>query len=245
MSQLKRNAPWVCQVDGERAKMNVRRIQLEDRDKEDGQKRIQMHFWIQDDDGWKYQQGILPWDCGASPVVVSLLEFLPEEDYMDEVDCGLSRSSRKRLRKELNKLVVSELYSQPRVAKQAAEEGMVSGSSYDLLTGFDLSTKQDRLRCWRRLQQESPDLLVICPPCGPFSPLQNLNYSKMNVSKAMAIVGEGLEHLEFAMDVYQWQVLRGKIALFEHPAPSKAWDEECVAEGFATTWRGEGQGRSM
>ena len=228
MSQLKKIAPWVCQVDEKRAYETVRSLQLEDRDQAKEKQRIQMHFWIQDEDTWKFHQGILPGDWGASPVVVALLEDLPEEDYLDEVDCGLSRGCRKRLRRELNKLVVSEAYSQPRVAKQAVEEGMKAGTSFDLLTGFDFSTRRDRQRCWHRLKKESPDLLILCPPCGPFSPLQNLNYSRMDVSRAMAIVGEGVEHLEFAMELYQWQVLRGKIALFEHPAPSRAWEEECV-----------------
>ena len=69
---------------------------------------------------------------------------------------------------------------------------------------------------------------MICPPCGPFSWLQNLNYDKMEVSKAMAMLGDGLQHLEFSMKVYEWQVRRGRKAIFEHPARSKAWDEECV-----------------
>ena len=30
------------------------------------------------------------------------------------------------------------------------------------------------------------------------------------------------------MKVYEWQVRRGKIAIFEHPDRSKAWEEECV-----------------
>ena len=232
MSQLKKNAPWVCQVEGKRAQETVRRLQLEDRDQANELQRIQEHFWIQVEDTWQFHNGILPSDCNASHVVVSLLERLPDEDFMDEVDCVLNRGCRKRLRRELNKLVVSEVYSQPRVAQQAAVEGMKAGTSFDLLTGFDFCTRRDRLRCWRQLKKENPDLLIVCPPCGPFSPLQNLNYSRMEVSKAMAIVGEGLQHLGFAMELYQWQVLRGKIALFEHPAPSKAWEEECVKKAL-------------
>ena len=50
----------------------------------------------------------------------------------------------------------------------------------------------------------------------------------MDINKAMAIVNEGVNHLEFAMEVFLWQHLRGKGALFEHPAPSKAWEEVCV-----------------
>ena len=228
MSQLKKDAPWVYQVDGIKGKNLVRRLQLEDKEKPTEAKRIQTYFWVQDDDAWTFHQGILPWDCGDGPIAVSLLEELPEEDFMDEVDCGLSKGCRKRLRKEINKLVVSEVFSQPRVAEEAKKQGLVQGTSFDLLTGYDLSRREDRMRCWKKLEKENPDLVVVCPPCGPFSPLQNFNYARMDIKKAMAIVGNGLHLLEFAMDVFQWQHLRGKVALFEHPAPSRAWEEECV-----------------
>ena len=42
------------------------------------------------------------------------------------------------------------------------------------------------------------------------------------------MLGDGLEHLEFSMQVYEWQVRRGRKAAFEHPARSRAWNENCV-----------------
>ncbi|CAJ1367388.1 unnamed protein product [Effrenium voratum] len=39
---------------------------------------------------------------------------------------------------------------------------------------------------------------------------------------------EAVEHLEFSMKIYEWQVRRKKRAIFEHPATSMAWKEECV-----------------
>lgn len=50
----------------------------------------------------------------------------------------------------------------------------------------------------------------------------------MEKEKAMLVLGEGVSHLEFAMKMFEWQVRRGGVALFEHPAGSKAWQEECV-----------------
>ena len=84
------------------------------------------------------------------------------------------------------------------------------------------------MRCWKALQDEDPDLLILCPPCGPFSLLQNLNYTKMDLERGMVILGEGVSHLEFAMKIFEWQVRRGKVALFEHPSTSRAWSEESV-----------------
>ena len=49
----------------------------------------------------------------------------------------LSRSSRRRFEKALNKVIVSELYSQPRVAKKAEEMGLTAGSSFDLKNGYE------------------------------------------------------------------------------------------------------------
>eukprot|EP00435_Cladocopium_sp_Y103_P006319 s22_g2.t1 len=49
----------------------------------------------------------------------------------------------------------------------------------------------------------------------------------------MLMIGEGIEHLEFAMQLYRWQVSRGKLAIFEHPATSKGWKEDCVERAAA------------
>ena len=149
MSQLEENAPWVCQVLGKKARNVARRIQLEDMNKSEEERRIQMHFWLQTGDIWKFHTGILPWDCEDSPIAVSLMTQLPEETYLDEVDSGLSRGCRKRLRKELSKLVVSELYSQPRVAVKAVQEGLQAGTSFDLLTALRVVKDAGR-NCSRR-----------------------------------------------------------------------------------------------
>ena len=50
----------------------------------------------------------------------------------------------------------------------------------------------------------------------------------MTQKKAMLILGEGVEHLEFAMKVFEWQVRRGRWLLFEHLLMSKAWSEAAV-----------------
>ena len=50
----------------------------------------------------------------------------------------------------------------------------------------------------------------------------------MSFEKGMALLGEGVQHVEFAMRIYEWQVRRGKKAIFEHPTTSKAWEEESV-----------------
>ena len=80
----------------------------------------------------------------------------------------------------------------------------------------------------RELVRMDPDVLLVSPPCGPFSIIQELNYPKMGQRRAVLMLAEGLSHLEFAMKLFQWQVMRGRLAIFEHPATSKGWDEPCV-----------------
>lgn len=44
----------------------------------------------------------------------------------------------------------------------------------------------------------------------------------------MIMLGAGLECLDFGAKVFDWQVRRGKKAVFEHPSPSRPWEEDCA-----------------
>ena len=124
--------------------------------------------------------------------------------------------------------VVAEVYSPPCVAREAAKMGFEPGESVDLLTGWDLSTTKDSRRMWRMLQEEQPMLIVLSPPCTAFSNLQNLNYPRMEKSKAVALIRTGLEHLRLAVAVARWQHREGRYFVFEQPASAASWDEEEV-----------------
>lgn len=112
---------------------------------------------------------------------------------------------------------MSEVFSEPSLSVTAKKMGMKAGSSFDLKTGYDLKHRTERRRCWK---QEDPDLVLVCPPCGPFSCLQNWNYPKMRLEKAIVLLGDGIEHLRFSMDFFEWQCRRGK-NIFEHPSTSR------------------------
>ena len=62
------------------------------------------------------------------------------------------------------------------------------GAPFDLKNGYDFNKDVDRCRAWRKLKKERPDLLIVCPPCGPFSQLQSWNYKRMEKGKAMVIL---------------------------------------------------------
>ena len=75
------------------------------------------------------------------------------------------------------KCLVQEVFSPPRFAKVALEHGFL-GLSYDLKNGYDLSTRADRKRVETALEQNPPELLVLCPPCTHEGGWVHLNRSK-------------------------------------------------------------------
>ena len=185
-------------------------------------------FWRRGPEGAKeYEPGILP-DTYGPGRFVGVLEEPPDEDYLDEAEGTLKRGCRKRLTRAMKQVRIGEVYSEPRVTKQAEAQGIQSAGAYDLKNGYDFTKASDRERCFRKLEAEDPDVLVISPPCGPFSILQEWNYRRMPLKKAVVMLQEGVQHLNFAMRLYEWQVRRGKVALFEHPKGARSWHEPRV-----------------
>ena len=162
-----------------------------------------------------------------------------EDLYEDSEEIALSKKLKKQLRKSLHAVrkeeesfpvAVSEVYSPPRIVKEAERQGLQGGGSYDVKTGFDLKDTADLARMWKELEEDDPELVVLCPPCTPFSLLQGLNYPKMSPERVAVLVGDGLHHVNVSAEVARWQYGRGKLFLFEHPFTSKAWKEEVMSE---------------
>lgn len=143
--------------------------------------------------------------------------------------CGSPRGEA-AVAKDTYAVEVSEVYSPPRVVDMAKKFKLKTGASYDILTGYDLRMKRDLNRMWRNLQLEEPELTVISPPCTPFSPLQEWNFPRMLFEKVAVMVGEGLHHVSTSCKVAKWQHSQGRLFVFEHPKPSKAWDEPEMIE---------------
>lgn len=128
---------------------------------------------------------------------------------------------------------VSEKYSQPRLTKLAPSLNLRPGRAYDIKCGFDLRQESEIKRMWRALEEDDPEAILTCPPCTPFSLLQEWNFPRMAVEKVAAMLCEGLHHVRLAAQICRWQHSRGKIFLFEHPLTSKAWDEPELQELIA------------
>jgi hypothetical protein len=121
-------------------------------------------------------------------------------------------------------LSVAEVFSMPRVTAAAEKLGLKSCGSYDILSGQDLMCPMTRKKVRERLQTLKPKLLVICPPCGPFSPLQNLN-KHVNMKEWLKKRYQGRILLRYVMDLLEDQIKRGDIGLFEHPKNGKSWED--------------------
>lgn len=125
---------------------------------------------------------------------------------------------------------VSEVFSPPRVTKEATLQKMKAGHAFDLKTGYDLRLEKDLKRMREVLQEDDPELTVCSPPCGPFCQIQSLNFPKMSTERVMQIVGEGLQHFRTAVNVCKRQHRKGKFFVLEHPRGSKAWHEKEAEE---------------
>ena len=136
------------------------------------------------------------------------------------------KSRQESLEEESFQVDVSEVFSQPRLTTEAERQHLKAGGAYDILTGYDLRRKKDLQRMRQALEKDKPELVACSPPCGPFSPLQRLNFPKMSFAKVMSVVGEGLQHVRTSAQVCRRQYEQGRLFLFEHPRPSKAWEEK-------------------
>lgn len=171
---------------------------------------------------------------------MDLSKKLRMEDEVEDVkETSLSKEQKKKLRRaeadyeknlEVLAVGVSEVFSPPRISKEAERQHMRVGKAYDLKTGYDLKDEKDRRRMWKELHQDDPELVTGSPPCAPFSILQSLNSPKMEKARAVHMVGEGLLHVSTTVQVCKWQYRRGKLFLFEHPRGSRAFEEEEVLE---------------
>ena len=199
-------------------------------------------IYVQEDEEL-YKVGSLA-EVGCEENFVVGIEMRPKtamEDAVDDVEEKSLPSSRKlknklrRAEKEVEAFMVdvSEIYSPPRTTKEAEKQKMKAGTAYDMLTGYELGSWKDQHRMWKELAREDPELVVLSPPCTAFSMLQQWNYPRMSLEKAVLLIEDGLHHVRVSAKVALWQHRRGKKFLFEHPLGSKAWQEPEIQELMA------------
>jgi hypothetical protein len=121
--------------------------------------------------------------------------------------------------------VVTEVWIWKRQILREAEKrpGWKAGTAISVETGFDLRTEKGQRDAWKVLESESPDLVVLAFPCGPWSVLQNMQKTKNLVKEKQ---DADRVFLCFAAKVAKWQQDRDRFFMIENPAASQVWKQE-------------------
>jgi len=137
--------------------------------------------------------------------------------------------------------VVTELFSPPRLNRRLQagprRAGLLPGTSFDLIrdevTGeqWNFFAAGHRRRCWQRLKQEDPWVVIGSPPCTSFCRFNfALNYPRMNPQDVKRRKAEGMILVRFALDIYLWQLRRGRYFMHEHPESAVSWGAKEVRD---------------
>lgn len=112
------------------------------------------------------------------------------------------------------------------VSYHAAEHSdWIALEPVDLLCGVDLSDKLEQDRVLKQIDELSPDLVLLMPPCGPWSCMQSINDPAVVVWKRLMAF-----HLwEFTRKVWDLQTSKGGLCLTEQPWLSKALELQVMA----------------
>ena len=159
------------------------------------------------------------------------LWFCPQEEICP-TEC-LAVHQQRQLKAQLKQLrktsfldgkpfLVAEVFSPPRFAPAAREHGFAA-VSYDLKTGYDFRKKSHRDEVAKFLEENPPELLVLCPPCTYEGGWHNLNVMRMSPYEALQKQLESRMYIRFCCRLYENQVKAGKRAIFEHPSGARTW----------------------
>ena len=119
-------------------------------------------------------------------------------------------------------LMVAEVFSPPRFTPVVVDHGF-RGKSFDIKNGFDFTKSHVRQQVKRELQEDPPELLVLCPPCTDEGGWFNLNSKTMDPSEYLRRRTQSRLFIRFCCDLFEYQISIGKQALFEHPMGSRLW----------------------
>ena len=100
------------------------------------------------------------------------------------------------------------MISPPRFTDKCKAYGLLPGYAIDLEieTGWNLLDKTQVKELEKVVDEEDPYLLTGSPPCGPFSPLQNLNKGKVDPEVVQQRLEDGKQMLETACEFYERRI---------------------------------------
>ena len=90
----------------------------------------------------------------------------------------------------------------------------------DITAGWDFNKEEDRLKAERYVDEQSPRVFIVSPPCAAFSQLQSLIPDGDAKKKQLA---DGMRHMEFMVKLYRKRVEGGRVIVHENPAHGMSW----------------------
>lgn len=130
---------------------------------------------------------------------------------------------------------VSEVFSVPRICPLAEQRGLKSGKSYDIRNGWNFLRADHRKSCLQEIRENRPKHVHVCPPCGPYSQLQQLTENKRDPEVVRRERVEAEVLLRFALQVCEEQRSHGRHYSFEHPKRARSWGERVMVD-FVEKW---------
>ena len=122
----------------------------------------------------------------------------------------------------------SEVFSMPRILPAAEKSGLKGLRSYDIGQGWDFLKAESRKKCLAEIEHYKPACVVVCPPCGPFSTMQQCSMNKQDAGEYKKKMIEARVLLDFAMQVCEVQRAGGRTFVFEQPLRASSWEEPSV-----------------
>ena len=164
-----------------------------------------------------------------------------EPEYDDAVaammieQLGGSRSYVRERRQAMRRVILSEIYSPPRVTKEIKHgrwRHILLGFALDLTVvdptdgmPWDFSRRTKRERARDIMREQKPYMLIGSPACKAFSTWMNLNRARTadttTMDKALA---DAKRHVEFVISLYREQIDAGRYFLHEHPLCASSWN---------------------
>ena len=122
-------------------------------------------------------------------------------------------------------LSIIELFSPRRFADLAELFGMVSRGSFDLSDGWNFNNRDQRMQAEETVKCVDPDLLTMCPPCGPLSRMQNLtpDHQRVDLMQHQKEVDQAKMMVIWCLRGAERQIQKGHDFLFESSQTSGAW----------------------
>eukprot|EP00969_Alexandrium_andersonii_P361952 15458681-Alexandrium_andersonii.AAC.1 len=142
-------------------------------------------------------------------------------------------------------LKVVELYSPPRVTREFKSRSLgrrypafEPGSTFDFRAdepgvAYNFLQARDRQRRRERLRAERPWLVIGCPPRTWWCQLMAMNRGRTREEERDRREAEAQVLLDFACEVYRFQLAGGRRFLPEHPTGACSWQEPRVVRLLA------------